>query len=700
MSPRLRNYSVLFVVVLMSITGIGLGDEQREMEVLRSQIVAYFTQGAPRHSTVMRYVKTLQSDGTWFDIDYANQQRGGWLVYQHMSRILDMSCAYRCAEHSAEGSPEVRNAVVRALEHWLKEDYRNANWWYGRIGIPRLAAPILILMEDDLPSELRSQTINQILTRSRMGMTGQNEVWVAGIAFMKGILSDDVALMQKARDSILSQLRVTTREGIQADMSFHQHGPQQQWGNYGSSFGSDMLKWSTVFQNTRFAADSEQHALLVRYLTEGAPWIVWRGFMDVSGCGRQVFPGAQASKGGSILRQLQRLMQLDATQQETVNLILTSQSAGQPNRLLGHRHYWRSDISVHRRPDWYASVKMSSMRVIGAETCNRENLMGLHLGDGATFVLCTGREYEDLFPLWDWRRLPGTTCRQDDRSLVPSSRRCRGGSDFVGGVTNGRLGAAVLEYCRDGLRANKSWFFLDDQLVCLGNGITCDDATEVATSIEQARLDGPIIVSEASQIREVAPCSVTMTGVDWIHHAGVGYRPLQPVDIQMEAGDKVGDWRRVNDQVRGERFARGSVFSLWISHGASPQRADYAYSIFPASTVESMQQQSTQTNIRVLQNSESVQAVSVDGGKMVLATFHAPVQLALDGGDYILPDIPCVLFLDQTPVPARLYVADPTHKAEAAAVRISFATERDIYVALPTDDEAGSTVAVAFQTAE
>ena len=137
--------------------------------------------------------------------------------------------------------------------------------------------------------------------------------------------------------------------------------------------------------------------------------------------------------------------------------------------------------------------------MIGAETCNSENLLGLHLGDGVTYFMRSGQEYYDLFPLWDWRRLPGTTCLQDDGSLTPSAKRCYGGSDFVGGTTDGHRGISVLEYRRNGLQANKSWFFLDDVVVCLGAGVTSNGTQQVLTSIEQSKLDGPVVVSESGQ---------------------------------------------------------------------------------------------------------------------------------------------------------------------------------------------------------
>ena len=682
------------VVLLSAVAALGdvtSGDDQRDFETLRSQLVEYFAESAPDESVIKRYVATLRPDGSWPDVDYASRQLGGWRTYSHMVRVLDLARAYRRDQHPVGNSAGVREATVRALDHWLEQDYRVSNWWYGRIGIPRLVAPTLILMDDDLPPETRAQTIDQILNRSQMGLTAQNKVWCAGIAFMKGLLIEDFPLMHKARDAILSELRITTSEGVQPDFSFHQHGPQQQWGNYGRSFGHDMLQWSTVFRDTRFAPSAEQWNILCDYLTEGPAWIVWRGQMDISGCGRQLSPGCQSSKGRSLLGQLRDLEKLDPSQAGKVDRILNSRYSSGDNLLVGHKHYWRSDIAVHRRPNWYASVKMSSTRVIGAENDNSENMLGLHLGDGVTYFLRTGREYQDLFPLWDWRRLPGTTCRQDDGSLAPNSSRCRGGSDFVGGVTDGRRGVSVLEYRRHGLRANKSWFFLDDAVVCLGAGVTCDGLDEVVTSIEQAMMNGPVVISEAGETRHLDKGKWSLKEPEWIHHTGIGYCLLHPQQVQVECAEKQGDWQRVNGQARGSRTARGDVFSLWISHGDSPQHAAYAYSVHPDTSIEKMPERYAQSKASLIQNTEAIQAISLGKMKIVMAVFSQPGRLSLDGGGYVEVDIPCALIIDRTSGALSCYVADPTHRAEAVDVRISEFGNDETSVTLPQEGLAGST---------
>src|SRR5262249_15036124 len=116
--------------------------------------------------------------------------------------------------------------------------------------------------------------------------------------------------------------------------------------------------------------------------------------------------------------------------------------------LVGNRCFWRSDYMVHRRPSWFASVKMLSDRMVSAELVNDEGKQSHLLSDGATFIYRTGNEYRDIFPVWDWRKIPGITAEQV--ALKPDGKaiHTRGGSSFVGGCSDGQYGFATMQLAR------------------------------------------------------------------------------------------------------------------------------------------------------------------------------------------------------------------------------------------------------------
>ena len=136
--------------------------------------------------------------------------------------------------------------------------------------------------------------------------------------------------------------------------------------------------------------------------------------------------------------------------------------------LVGHKHFDDSDYTVHRSKDWMGTVKMSSNRVIGTELVNEDNLKGYYLGDGATYFYVRGDEYLDVFPFWDWRKIPGVTSYEDVAPIpMAKGMKTNNKTSLVGGLSDGQRGMTVMELNRDGLKAYKSYLFADDFVVCL-----------------------------------------------------------------------------------------------------------------------------------------------------------------------------------------------------------------------------------------
>lgn len=320
-----------------------------------------------------------------------------------------------------------------------------------------------------------------VMENAKFGMTGQNKVWLAGNVLIRALLQNDADLVKAARDAIASEIVLGRKEGIKDDWSFHQHGPQQQFGNYGLSFVTGMSFFFQLFKDTDYEFTGQQREILVSLIDKGYRWVIWNRYMDVSSLGRQFFHNAQIHKAYSL-----------AFAAEDMGL------AGFPahgNTLIGHKHFDDSDYTVHRSKDWMSSVKMASRRVIGTELVNEDNLKGYYLGDGATYYYVRGDEYLEVFPFWDWRKIPGVTS-YEDIAPMPNVNVTRSGnnSDLVGGLSNGKIGMTAMELNRDGLEAHKVWLFADKFVFCLGADIHSDTTLCVTTSIDQRSKSGELYV--------------------------------------------------------------------------------------------------------------------------------------------------------------------------------------------------------------
>jgi chondroitin AC lyase len=626
---------------------------------------------APDPSDARRLAQALEADGRWPDIDYASTARSGWPPEDHCTRMVAMTAAANRPGAAAADRTILLAAIHRAFAYWIAHDFQCPNWWYNEIGIPKTIGMTALLLGEELTdAELRYAT-GTSLARYPIGRTGQNRVWLAGITLMRGMLAVDEAAIRTAAETIWGEVQVSTAEGLQPDFSFHQHGAQLQFGNYGMAFAVETARWSTILRGTPWQLPPGKLAAFRSYLIEGQNWISWRGAMDISSCARQLMPHSSRTKTATIAQVMAQAASFDPSQAPAYRAYIARNRPGAANDLVGNRFFWRSDYLVHRRPVFAATLKMSSTRVIGAELVNSENLSGYHTADGALYLYREGDEYEDIFPVWDWRKLPGVTCAQ---FAPPEYLTAAVARDFVGGISDGTDGAAVLDYVRDGVSAHKAWFFSRDTVVCLGAGIVGTGPEPVATTINQCRLRGAVSVEAGGETRTLAAGNHTLSDTTAVEHDGWRYTVLDGGALRLDAGPVTGNWRRVfNNPQTPPADVTQEVFTLWLDHGCKPRAAHYAYTMAPIGTTEQP---------RVLENSATKQAVEFSGGKVAIA-FWTAGEMMLPNGRRIAVNAPCMVLT----AAGATRVADPTHKLTKLHLTIDGAGRE---ILLPTGALAGT----------
>ena len=130
--------------------------------------------------------------------------------------------------------------------------------------------------------------------------TGYRWLFGKGNVLIRALLQNDADLVKAARDAIASEIVLGRKEGIKDDWSFHQHGPQQQFGNYGLSFVTGMSFFFQLFKDTDYEFTGQQREILVSLIDKGYRWVIWNRYMDVSSLGRQFFHNAQIHKAYSL----------------------------------------------------------------------------------------------------------------------------------------------------------------------------------------------------------------------------------------------------------------------------------------------------------------------------------------------------------------------------------------------------------------
>lgn len=585
-----------------------------ETEVGDQMVVELMNRYPIDTAAVSQYLRLLTPEGAFTDIDYKDQGRSGWRPKLHAERMLQLCKLYATSTSPYYHSKHLMDMIHRLMGYWFRVKPMCPNWWYNQIGIPRTMGQAFLIIEDQLTKDEKAAAI-ALMQSARIGMTGQNKVWLAGNVLMRGLLADDVRLVQTARDTILAAIYVSDEEGIRPDWSYHLHGPQLQFGNYGLAFLSGMSFYYRLFQGTSFAMEDKQREILIRLVDEGYRWVVWHREMDLSAIGRQLFRRGALHKGYCLAFAAQDLG-----------------LAGFPlngNPLVGHKHFPYSDYTAHRMKTWMASVKMSSLRTIGSEHVNEDNVFGYYMGDGATCFLLDRVDYMDALPLWDWRKVPGTTAYDDRYPMLMGGNPERNNTQKVGGISEGLYGMSAMEYRRDGIRAYKSWVFTPEAVVCLGAGISSDSLLHVTTSIDQRPAEGPLLALRRGKWHPVTD-RTAFAEADRFYHNHVGYVSLQRQEVMAEQTTRTGSWSNHMRMYKPAEVA-GEISMLYIDHGSRPQRAGYAYVVLPDVSAEQVCRFS-RSDIRIVRNDAAGQILT---GKMLRgrywAVFYQPATTVVDG---------------------------------------------------------------------
>lgn len=548
-------------------------------------------------------------EGAWTDINYADKTRSGWEPRLHPERILGLVKA--CQDENSEyyQSEKVIQAIHAALGFWFKEKLKCPNWYYNQIGVPRTLGVAFVLFEEHLTADEKKEAV-ELMKNSQFGMTGQNKVWLAGNVMMRALLENDLALVQQARDTIVSEICTGKKEGIKDDWSFHQHGPQQQFGNYGLAYISSMSLFSGLFAETSMAFSDEQLDIIGSLLDKGYQWVIWRSNMDISALGRQLFRSAPEHKAlGAAFAAAELGGGTNHFCNEVAERVMRN-CFSPKNSLVGHKHFWQSDYTLMRQPAWMASLKMASTRVLGTESMNGDNKKGYYLADGALFVYDTGQEYLNIFPVWDWRKVPGVTTYESDASMPMLEKSYYPGneSDFVGGISDGKQGLSVMELKRDGLTVRKYCLFTPEALVVLGSGIQSDSLLPVTTSIEQCWAEDKAEVWIDGGWKKLESRQTFVQKGLCVLHGQKGYI-IPEGQCVAEVENRTGRWNDIM-QIYREQTEEGKVFSLYMNHGTRPSGASYQYYILPQADRKAVERFSTD-DLKIMTNTEKMQVVHV-----------------------------------------------------------------------------------------
>jgi chondroitin AC lyase len=670
--------------------------QQAGLRLVKARLAESFTESADGASevSVETLFSSLNREGHWPDLDIKYPGESNLLAsrYVHFLRVWKLAAAWRLSKDEARRA-ELNEAIQRALNYWLYKPHPLGIPWFYLIGAPQGLARAALIMDEQLSPAQRQAVVAILRTCVREDgvlmyaggpATGQNLQHEAELQIVAGALSGDAAMIAHHAALIEREIAIRDAEGLKADWSFHQHGPQLYSGGlYGNGFSRDATKLAWALNGTPFAFKPATVDAIIHYVADGQQWMMRGRSFDYLTAGRMVawpdYKGVEPEGELGVADAAKHLAAIAglAPRRRDELLALSARKAGEApaeSAPPGNRLFWASDYMSHQRPGFFASARMSSRRTHGTESGNGQNVQGYHLGDGAMGLMVTGEEYRDIFPLWDWRRVPGVTAVYNPTIPFPRhtwGKGSRGWSDFAGGVSDQVAGVAAMEVGRAGLHAYKAWFFLDDMVVCLGAGILPDDpALPVVTSIEQRWGNGAVRASSvATTVTPETTFAQNQPG--WIHHAGVTFLFPSGGEVRVRYEHKTAPWSVINTATHGSMFrtsplseviADGNVFSLWIEHGAGLYApTQYSYIVAPGLAPEKANTFLKNTAPKILANTEELQAITRDDITQVV--FWKAGQVSLPDGRTLSADRPSIVQLRRGADGKWLLAAgNPTHQ--------------------------------------
>ena len=571
-------------------------------------------------------LEKLDNTGKWTDIDYLDKTDSRWKPAEHWERIGSLVAQYKNPKSNVFNDPQVKIAILNAIDWWLKVRPMCGNYWWNAIGIPGFMGGVFIIMEEEL-SETTKQKGIQIMN---LGVkpdfydyhgvaTGQNLLWLATVHLYTSCLSNDIEGLKKVFKAVSKEIVVTNNEGVQPDYSFYQHGQQNYTFGYGKGFTTYSVQFFYLFNGTAFAFPKEKVDVIAHYLLDGQQWMSHNTYLEYTAMGREI--SRKGINRGGIVTALKMMEEIDPERSAEYNAFaerLNGSKAAQP--LIGNRYFWRSDLMVHQRPNYYFGLKTTSNRIVSGEAGNGENIKGYYQGNGTYYLVRTNEEYKEIFPIFNWRKLPGGLIPQS-LSPIPQmnwSKGARGATSFVYGISDSLYGCFAYDYNKDNTKAHRSWFMFDNEIVYLANGIEGDSLYQ---SINQSLLKGEVWKSGVNNQSE--------GNSQKVFHDNTGYCILKNnFTTEVKTDKQSGSWKDINLAAGSEKIEK-KVFTLGISLGNKVTDASLAYAIVPAINLNDFKNYSLKDHITLLENSNSIQAVYQKDIQQVQAVFYSEGKIAL-----------------------------------------------------------------------
>lgn len=648
--------------------------QDADINLIKKRVLDELLRGGVRDGEIENILSRIEDDGRFSGINYADLSRTAGFPHRfHTAGLFNLAKAYKIPSSRYYQDKQLKAKLEKSLRFWAKNDFIGDNWHDNQITTPTNLVHLLLVIGDELPKDLVEQLL-PIVGRAHMNASGArpsgDRIVIAGILAKSLLFQGKYDEFDQIIRIIEGELKFSTGErGMQHDYSFHHRVDRVNntssygYGKYANAFG----EWSYYVAGTRYKFSQEKINHLIDYYLEGVyKQMVYGVYDDVSVKNRSITQKTSFTPKGTL--EIERLLvSTDYRKDELEEIIRLRKGESKPSASFA-KFFWQTEHFVIQRPCYYTTVRMFSTRNRNMEEpYNGPGKPTHHRADGTNYLMLKGDEYHDIWPVYDWQKISGTTIVQKPALPSPTEIQKEGLTDFVGAVTDGMIGAVVFDFKspHDPLEAKKSWFFFDQEYVCLGTDIQSKSEFDVVTTVNQTLMRGDVKIEQNGSPQTLPRGKRSLSNVKWVHHNQIGYLFPEPATVTLSNQTETGRWSDITDQKNiSTELVSKDVFSLWFDHGKKPRKASYAYIVVPCVSEDALRETSRNNrSIKIVSNNDSIQAVIHQKEGIVQAVFYKAGTLDIGEGKSITMDSPGLVMLKaKNGRITELTVADPSRK--------------------------------------
>lgn len=656
-----------------------------------------------KFNLVERLTTSITEEGKWPDINYIDVSRQGFRHTKHLQNLKILASAYHTPNQMYYLDKKVKVAFDKGLNFWLKNDFKAENWWHNEFGTPKAIKDLLLIMDYSLSQNQIDKMLN-IANRANSNAPGArssgDRISIIGIEAQVALFERNANKFKKCMKEIAGEIRFGASDGsskcLQVDYSFHHRVDRvNNTLSYGLQYANDLASWVDKVNHTYFQFPEKSVKLLIDFYLDGiCKQMVYGKYVDTGCQNRDICRNTQL--GSMSTEPLEQLMNASSYRKEELQNIIDIRKGKTTKWKEFAKFFWQTEYLTIQRKNFFTSVRMFSTRNMNMEKAyNGEGLKNHYRGDGSNYLTVNGSEYHSLPPVYDWMKIPGVTSVITPKMPHEKEIQKAGKMDFVGAVTDGYYASAAFDFISShhALRAKKSWFFFDEEYVCLGSDINSSERETVVTTIDQTSLKGPVHTNNGIIDEGIH----NLTGVNWLTHNNVTYLFPEKQHIQLSNKIQTGAWSNISAQTStSKEIVSEKVMKLWIEHGTHAKKASYSYIVIPNKKHCNIKKYSKNDYLRVIANNSNVQAVEKSKVGISFANFYAPDKIEIYGNNVLEMQTPGLVIIkyNKKGKVFAIVVEDPTRKLKEIVLLLN---GKEHQITLQSGKFAGASTTINIQ---